>query len=95
MVNPSHIGINKIEKVLAIVKEGDAPITIEVDASTSDTNSHSIVLDTTLSLKYLIISEPKLGVASTSCFEIGSSSKKGAHGDLNAGIMIINSSSLD
>ena len=45
--------------------------------------------------EYLIISEPKLGVASTSCFEIGSSSKKGAHGDLNADIMIINSSSLD
>ena len=95
VVHPSHIGVNKIEKVLAIVKEDDASIIIEMDASTSDTNSDSIVLDTTLSLEYLIISEPKLGVASTSSFEIGSSSKKGAHGDLNANIMINNNSSSD
>ena len=95
VVHPSHIGVNKIEKVLAIVKEDNAPINIEVDASTSNTNSNSIIFDTTLSLEYLIISEPRLGITLTSNFEIGSSSKKRANGDLNANIMIINSSSSD
>ena len=37
VVHPSHIGITTIEKVLAVVREGDAPLTIELDASTSST----------------------------------------------------------
>ena len=51
VIHLSHIGVNEIEKVLAIVKEGDASITKEVDASMSNTNLDSIVLDTTLSLE--------------------------------------------
>ena len=96
MVHPSHIGITTIKKILAVVREGNAPLTIEVDASTSSTCLDSIVLDTILTLEYLIISgSVNSGHALTTNFDLGSSSKKRAHNDINTNIMTINNSSLD
>ena len=96
VVHLSHIGITTIEKILAGVREDDAPLTIEVDASTPSTFLDSIVLDSKLTLEYLIISgSTNLGDALTTNFDVGSSSKKKAHNDINTNIMTINSYSLD
>ena len=54
-IGPQDLGLHNIQKVYAIVREDETPITIEVDASNSSNLMGSIVLDTTLALEFMII----------------------------------------
>ena len=53
-VAPQDVGVNKIQKVFAIFRDDETPITMEVDASNSSNLIGSIVLDSTLTLEYMI-----------------------------------------
>ena len=54
-IGPQDLGLHNIQKVYAIVREGETAITFEVDASNSSNLRGSIVLDTTLASEFMII----------------------------------------
>ena len=49
-VAPQDLGVNNIQKVYAILRDDETPITMEVDASNSSNLMGSVVLDSTLTL---------------------------------------------
>ena len=53
-VSPHDLGLLNIQKVSAIVRDGETSLTFDVDASNSSSLTGSIVLDTTLSLEFII-----------------------------------------
>lgn len=53
-VAPREIKLKSIQKVFAIIRDDETPITIEVDASNSSNLMGSVVLDTTLTHEFMI-----------------------------------------
>ena len=53
-VGPNDLGLDNIQKVYAIFRDEAEPITMEIDASNSSNLMGSIVLDSTVTLEYMI-----------------------------------------
>ena len=53
-IGPQDISRNNIQKVCAIVKDGETSLTIKVDASSSSNLMGGVVLDTTLTLEFMM-----------------------------------------